>query len=150
MINNFDNEYEFLSNFYPSPFVVDGKEYATVEHAYQSWKVIPEHQETVRLAFSPGEAKRYGRAFPMREDAKSEYERMRGMAQFLLAKFRDNPDLMEKLLATGDEQLVEGNTWGDKFWGVCDGEGQNNLGHLLMAIRENERKSRQKLDSAKA
>jgi predicted NAD-dependent protein-ADP-ribosyltransferase YbiA (DUF1768 family) len=43
--------------------------------------------------------------------------------------------MREMLLLTGDCELVEGNTWGDKFWGVCDGEGENHLGKLLMKIR---------------
>lgn len=28
-----------------------------------------------------------------------------------------NSDLRAKLLATNDEYLIEGNTWGDKYWG---------------------------------
>jgi len=43
--------------------------------------------------------------------------------------------ILERLLATGDQELIEGNTWGDRFWGVCDGEGQNQLGRLLMELR---------------
>lgn len=39
------------------------------------------------------------------------------------------------LVGTGDAMLVEGNTWGDKFWGVCRGEGENQLGKLLMERR---------------
>lgn len=46
------------------------------------------------------------------------------------------PYLREKLLATGDAELVEGNTWGDRFWGVCNGVGQNWLGRLLMQVRD--------------
>lgn len=38
-------------------------------------------------------------------------------------------------LATGDAILIEGNTWGDRFWGVCEGFGQNHLGHVLMRVR---------------
>ena len=40
------------------------------------------------------------------------------------------------LLATGEEYLVEGNTWGDKYWGVCGGIGLNHLGKLLMQVRD--------------
>ena len=51
------------------------------------------------------------------------------------AKFTQNPDLLKKLLDTGDAELVEGNTWGDKVWGVCNDEGENRLGKILMRIR---------------
>ena len=34
-----------------------------------------------------------------------------------------------------NEELVEGNYWGDTFWGICNGEGTNWLGILLMAER---------------
>lgn len=49
-------------------------------------------------------------------------------------KFR-NPELRDKLVATGDAEIVEGNWWGDKFWGVCRGVGENHLGKILMRIR---------------
>ncbi len=51
------------------------------------------------------------------------------------SKFTRHFDLREKLLATGDRKLVEGNTWGDTFWGVCRGNGKNHLGKILMKIR---------------
>jgi len=53
----------------------------------------------------------------------------------LTQKFFD-ADLRAKLLATGNEELIEGNTWGDTFWGVCDGKGLNKLGQLLMVVRQ--------------
>jgi predicted NAD-dependent protein-ADP-ribosyltransferase YbiA (DUF1768 family) len=56
------------------------------------------------------------------------------MRDLLRQKFA-HPELRRLLLATGDAELVEGNTWGDRFWGVCAGRGQNHLGRLLMAIR---------------
>ena len=30
---------------------------------------------------------------------------------------------------------IEGNTWNDTFWGVCNGQGQNWLGKILMLVR---------------
>ena len=49
------------------------------------------------------------------------------MYEIVLAKFTQNPDLKKKLLATGDEHLEEGNTWGDTIWGTVDGVGENRL-----------------------
>jgi predicted NAD-dependent protein-ADP-ribosyltransferase YbiA (DUF1768 family) len=45
--------------------------------------------------------------------------------------------LREKLIDTGDRQLIEANDWGDTFFGVCDGVGRNHLGEILMKIRSN-------------
>lgn len=45
-------------------------------------------------------------------------------------------DLRKKLLATGDAELVENNTCGDVFWGICDGVGENHLGKILMLVRD--------------
>ena len=58
------------------------------------------------------------------------------MYEIVLAKFTQNPDLKEKLLATGDESLEEGNTWGDTIWGTVDGVGENRLGKILMRVRD--------------
>jgi predicted NAD-dependent protein-ADP-ribosyltransferase YbiA (DUF1768 family) len=56
------------------------------------------------------------------------------MLHLLQQKFSD-PVLKEKLLATGGAVLVEGNTWGDTFWGVYKRNGMNHLGRLLMKVR---------------
>ena len=59
------------------------------------------------------------------------------MEEIVRAKFGQNPVLADKLLATGDTLLIEGNTWGDKFWGVDTrvGQGENHLGKILMKVR---------------
>ena len=51
-------------------------------------------------------------------------------AQADVQKFLQHPHLIEMLLQTGDEELVEGNKWGDRFWGVCKGKGENHLGKI--------------------
>ena len=58
------------------------------------------------------------------------------MYDILYEKFTQNEDLKEKLLRTVGEEIVECNTWGDRYWGVFKGEGQNHLGKLLMELRE--------------
>lgn len=58
------------------------------------------------------------------------------MYEICKAKFTQHKDLAEKLLETGDEELVEGNKWNDTYWGVCNGKGKNQLGKILMRIRE--------------
>ena len=58
------------------------------------------------------------------------------MKDIVLAKFTQNQFLKEKLLATGDAYLIEGNTWGDRVWGQVNGVGQNRLGKILMEVRD--------------
>lgn len=57
------------------------------------------------------------------------------MEDIVRDKFTRNEDLKAMLLATGDEGLIEGNWWGDTFWGECKGQGENHLGRILMKIR---------------
>lgn len=60
------------------------------------------------------------------------------MEEIVRAKFSQHPELEERLLATGDRKLVEGNPWNDTFQGVDvrTGKGQNHLGEILMKIRD--------------
>ena len=136
MINQFSGEYAFLSNFYPSPIAYDNSKivYPTVEHYFQAMKTFQsDEHEAIRIATTPGEAKRLGRRCTLREDWENIKDEV--MHRALKMKFKD-PELRAKLLATGDEFLVEGNTWGDRYWGVCEGRGLNKLGQLLMIVRE--------------
>ena len=134
-IDSFSGEFHFLSNFHTSYILYDGIVWPTVEHAYQAMKTLDENQRmNILEANSPGEAKKLGRCVTMRvdwDDIKLEI-----MEELVREKFESKPKLAEKLLATEDIEIVEGNTWGDKFWGVCNGEGENHLGKILMKIRD--------------
>ena len=135
MIDKFDGQYDFLSNFYPSTFEWHGRIYPTVEHFFQAAKAeTQEDYEMVMREPGPGGAKHAGRNVKLRAD----WEQIKDKVMYtaLKEKFTQNPELKEKLLATGNEKLVEGNTWGDRYWGVCGGTGKNHLGLLLMKIRE--------------
>jgi len=61
------------------------------------------------------------------------------MLDMLRQKFTRQTELGQLLMATGDAELIEGNTWNDRFWGaVLKDEhwiGQNHLGRLLMQVR---------------
>jgi ribA/ribD-fused uncharacterized protein len=127
-----------LSNFSEHPITIDGVEYATVEHWYQCEKTLdPEQREAVRLAPTAKESKRLGRRVTLREDWAA--VQIPVMRTGLEAKFTRESEAGLYLLGTGDQGLIEGNDWGDKFWGMCfeDGRyvGQNWLGILLMARR---------------
>lgn len=58
------------------------------------------------------------------------------MEDVQMEKFRQYPELAKKLVATGDAELIYGNTCGDTYWGVFEGEGENNLGKVLMKVRD--------------
>jgi ribA/ribD-fused uncharacterized protein len=134
VIDHFRQEFGFLSNFYAAPIYVDGVRYPSVEHAYHAHKTFDEtSRKLIREAKTPVIAKKLGYAVKLREDWLD--VRVSLMKIFVKKKF-ENPFLKELLLATEDAILIEGNTWGDKFWGVCRGVGENHLGRILMEVRE--------------
>lgn len=134
VIDSFHGEYRFLSNFYPAPVVYEQVRYATVEHAYQAQKTL-NSKERLEIArcMSPSKAKRKGCRVKLRADWES--NKVRIMTELVQLKFDCHADLQEKLLATGTCRLIEGNTWNDQFWGVCQGVGKNWLGKILMKVR---------------
>lgn len=134
LIDSFRGPHAFLSNFHPSPITSSaGQVYLTVEHAYQAFKTTDAAlHEQIRLSPTPGAAKQLGKKVPLREGW--EGIKVDLMRQLLAKKFAE-PMLRAKLLDTGQARLVEGNTWGDTFWGRCNGTGKNMLGRLLMGLR---------------
>jgi ribA/ribD-fused uncharacterized protein len=134
MIDCFDGEFAFLSNFYPSPIFDGNIWFPTVEHYFQAAKTTSmEEYKAIAAADTPGQAKRLGRKVMLRPDWEEVKDQV--MLEALRKKF-SIPTLREQLLATENKYLIEGNTWGDKYWGVCEGEGLNHLGALLMRVRE--------------
>lgn len=134
MIDKFEGKYGFLSNFHYSSIKLDGITYPTAEHAYQASKTLNQGERfIIRERSTPGLAKRYGQIIDLREDW--EQVKLGIMEHILEVKFSD-PELKQKLIDTVNHELVEGNFWGDIYWGVCKKVGENHLGKLLMKIRE--------------
>jgi len=140
-ITHFQGSYRFLSNFFPATITFGGLKYYSVEHAFQAAKTLDPVKRApltfahgTELSWNPGKAKVYGRSLELRPDW--EDVKFKVMGQLLREKFTEHADLGKKLIATGTRELIEGNYWGDRIWGVCDGEGENRLGKLLMEIRE--------------
>lgn len=135
IIDSFTGANRFLSNFYPClvRYKDDPLSYPSVEHAYQAQKTLNVNDQIIVCKCkTPAEAKKLGRKLKMRHDwDKVKVDIMRDLLRF---KFGQG-DLLQKLLATGDTELIEGNWWGDRFWGVCNGVGENMLGKLLMQVR---------------
>lgn len=135
-VDRFRQEYDYLSNFYPVCVRVEGIEYLSSEAAYQAAKCARREDRTLFTALGPRDAKQLGRKLPLRSDW--EDVKVQEMKKIVRAKFVQNPHLARFLTETGDAELVEGNTWHDTFWGVDlkTGEGENHLGKILMALRE--------------
>ena len=133
VIDSFSGQHDFLSNFYPSQVEFEGVSYRTVEHAYQAAKTLhPQLRRLIAAFWSPGQAKHAGRKLELRSDWEEvKVEIMEGLVR---VKFAD-PRLAVMLRETGDVELIEGNTWGDTFWGMCKGKGRNELGKILMKAR---------------
>lgn len=133
-ISSFSGQYAFLSNFYKDCVFVNGVCFKSVEHYFQSLKTTNQIDfQKVREAATPALAKRIARKLPKIKDWEQVKENV--MLVGLRAKFSEAP-LNRYLLETGEEELIEGNTWGDTYWGVCKGIGQNRLGFLLMQVRK--------------
>lgn len=137
-IDESKGKYYFLSNFYQREFTLYGKTCASGEHGFQAAKAATEeNHERVRLEKTAYRAKLLARRIKLRPDWAE--VKVDLMEQVLRAKFAD-PKMGQKLLGTGDTQLIEGNDWGDTVFGCVrgkDGEwrGHNHLGKLLMKVR---------------
>ncbi len=151
VVKKFDGEYFFLSNFYPATFMWRNREYPTVEHAFQGAKnmamkeaLLPEmtaYLEKVIAAPTPAKAKYLGRSVDL-DIPEWDKRKVQWMSEIIHAKFAANTsdeDLIGQLTQTGAMLLVEGNDWGDDFWGRCLKNGKmtgiNALGSLLMNER---------------
>lgn len=141
MIDSFKGKNAFLSNFSVGPVTVFGLTFLTAEHAYQAAKTTSKEElQTVLAAKTPAAVKKAGRKLTLRPDW--EEIKVSVMGRVLEAKFPLGQNgLSVKLMKTDPAHLVEGNNWGDTFWGCVQSvpggpwEGSNHLGMLLMERR---------------
>jgi ribA/ribD-fused uncharacterized protein len=137
MISFFKDEYSWLSNFEKVKINYEGRTYPSVEHAYLAQKCDDEGWKHLctTTKYRAGDLKKVSRDVQLREDW--EEVKVFIMYDLLKLKFTQEP-FRTKLLETEDMELIEGNLWGDTFWGVDvnKDEGQNILGRLIMKIRK--------------
>lgn len=135
--------YGEFSNFYPSPMIINGKSYATVEHYYQSQKFKgTEFEEIVRTQSTARKAKNITKTeeakFFFREDwvdIKFIVMSTGLFHKFKIERFRN------LLLSTGNKEIIEDSPY-DYYWGCgADDTGKNVLGKLIMGVRENIKES---------
>lgn len=139
MISSFNGQWRWLSNFWPCELVAkDGTVFHSVEVAYQWAKFSDPNLKRKLISCTPAQAKKL--AGTWKRMIRDDWFRIRVsvMRSLLVQKFSEqNPNLRDWLISTGTEELIEGNAWGDTFWGQCPiGVGQNMLGKLLMEIRK--------------
>jgi hypothetical protein len=158
-IAQFIKKNDFLSNFYvlKDHILFEGIFYNSVENAYQAAKTNDTKiKEKISLS-TPYESKKIGKKVVLIDNWETIKRPI--MYKLLLLKFSQQY-MREKLLNTGDSILIEGNWWGDNYWGssiftkndymiddTCISDNQilflsspwstcNQLGKLLMLIRE--------------
>ena len=113
-ITNFHEEqYKFLSNFYPADIHYGGLDYKNNEAAFQAQKCMTEDEKIPFTVLEPGKSKGLGRRVQLRPD----WEEVKTsiMEEIVQAKFEQHPELSDLLLETGEKILIEGNRWGDTF-----------------------------------
>lgn len=134
-IAEFQGDYRWLSNFWPSIIHLNNMRFITAEHAYQASKTVNQNErEYIARQISPAAAKRAGRNVTIRPN----WDEMKVDIMRLIVSIKfSEPQLATWLLATGDMVLEEGNYWNDTFWGIDlrTGRGQNRLGLILMNVR---------------
>jgi len=145
MIDSFSGRWRFLSNFHPCTIEFQGIKYPSVEHYYVAMKIKTDQQldgknitlidcrEMISRMKDPAKVKQLGKVLKLRKDW--DKIKLDTMLWGVREKFKDQ-DLRQLLIDTSEHEIVEGNNWGDKFWGVCGGVGENHLGKILMKVRE--------------
>ena len=150
MINTFTGRWRFLSNFYPAKIEHRGIIYPSVENFYVAMKIkedqvinnkfitVSDCQELISKIKNPSEVKKLGKILKIRKDW--DEIKFKIMEWGVNEKFK-NQELSKMLMDTGDEELIEGNFWHDNVRGIgtcdkCDSKGENNLGKILMSVRE--------------
>lgn len=142
-IMRFNGEYLFLSNFYEGKvFEYKGCKFENSEAPFHAEKCISRIKDFEMVR--PAQSKRLGRQVLLREDWEEVKDKV--MYDVCYAKFTQDEELKNKLLATGDRELVEANFHGDRCWGMTFSQktnswvGENRLGIVLMKLREDLRK----------
>ena len=138
-IMSFRGENLFLSNFYEGEvFTYKGHNFTNSEAPFHAEKCIERIAEFEMER--PAQSKRLGQKVLLRKDWEQVKDKV--MYDVCYAKFTQDLDLKAKLLATGDRELVEGNTHGDRCWGMTYSKkynmwiGENRLGIVLMKLRD--------------
>lgn len=149
--HNPNEENGYLSNWYLSPFTVDGMEFSSMEQFMMYRKAICFHDESAAAQIlatdNVAEIKSLGRLVSNYDESYWNGIRQVVVYEGLLAKFSQNKELKEKLKETGNAVLAECAVK-DLIWGIglsmkdtdrfdrTKWNGKNLLGYTLMMVRE--------------
>jgi hypothetical protein len=141
-IYSFSGQYRFMSNFFPCPVLIRDLDfpdiwYGSTEAAYQAAKTDNVLRRVLISQLRAGDAKKAGRIISLRSD----WDSMKcGYMKWYVTQKFDSTELADLLISTWPARLVEGNHWGDTYWGMVMSNGswvgQNKLGEILMTVRE--------------
>lgn len=132
-----------LSNYYECYVRYRGMTFGSAEAAYQSQKVKDFDIQRKFMRLNPDQSKKYART--LKETWRKDFNTIKfdNMYWIVRNKMLSNPECLKELLDTADNEIIEDTTgWHDNIWGSCscekckDKEHQNNLGKILMRLRE--------------
>lgn len=124
--------YNFLDNFYEAPMIVNGIRYRNLEAVFQSFKTNDLEERKSFSDLTGAEAREKGHNMPLPSGWDAAKDVL--MMKLLRLKFQRS-DLLEKLMLI-EGPIVNENDYGDTYWGVCNGQGQNKLGQFLTTIKD--------------
>jgi len=135
-IEETDGTHNFLSNRYPCAITIDGHTFATAEAAYCASMCCHEADKTAIALMDPGRVASVVNRYAKRDDWQA--VRLDVMGMVIREKFRQHPELAERLRQTGRKSIVATHSSRDTYWGVNSYtlQGENNLGKILMKVRE--------------
>ena len=130
-------EYGYLATYSNYGFFKDGVFWKTSEHYYQAQK-FKDSETKIRIqnAETPKIASTIGRDRKL--NLRSDWEEVKQDVMFdaVYYKFKQNKDILQKLLDTGNARIVEA-TVKESYWGCGpNNDGQNNYGKILIKVRE--------------
>lgn len=134
-IKGFCGGYFFLSNMYPCNINWLSKNFKSVESAYQASKFFENDIIEQFTNITGYEAKALAKKYKKYIRPDWEIVKVNIKKQLIFQKFLLHDDLQSKLCNTLDRYLEETNYWGDTFFGVYNGVGENILGKILMDTR---------------
>ncbi|MCC6643348.1 NADAR family protein [Candidatus Peregrinibacteria bacterium] len=125
-----------FSNFAYFGFYLNGKFYPTVEHFYHAAKFLDTaYQQKILSAPTPKAAAELGKSRD--HSIVHNWDQIRNHLMFLAVKrkFDHHQELKILLLSTENRLIIENSPY-DHYWGIGkNGNGQNQLGKILMLIR---------------
>lgn len=130
-------EYGYLATYSNYGFFKDGVFWKTSEHYYQAQKFMDSDTKIrIQNAETPKIASIIGRDRKL--NLRSDWEEVKQDVMFdaVYYKFKQNKDILQKLLDTGNARIVEA-TVKENYWGSGpNNDGQNNYGKILIKVRE--------------